>query len=396
MTVTTSVTFPLKKRIAITIKPTNDCNIRCRHCYHAEEGFAETLLSVESAKKMMDVAIREYEEVFVILHGGEPTLWGVENVRRFYEYQAKLRKTHPNIVFRNSIQTNGILLDDNWIKLLAKYRVSIGLSFDGPHNDDLRFKTADVYRNMKRMQKLKMPFGVICVESQKSIHSLPQTYKWFNDEGFNFKVLALFMSGFAAKHKELELNINDYVTNLVDLYSYWLYDKNCNISMRTFEDFLKISDKKYCLEYGGSCVCHRICLNPDGRIYPCGRPYTDDFVLGHIDSLKKISDAYNTPAYKKIIELSAKRNAQCQKKCEYFGICKGGCVSSAILEGSFDKIDNTSCIRARTLLSQVMEINKDIYKKFDQGRDFDQLNPRAVSIMQKVRDENYEFTRIHS
>ena len=69
MTVTTSVTFPLKKRIAITIKPTNDCNIRCRHCYHAEEGFAETLLSVESAKKMMDVAIREYEEVFVILHG---------------------------------------------------------------------------------------------------------------------------------------------------------------------------------------------------------------------------------------------------------------------------------------------------------------------------------------
>lgn len=393
---TTSVTFPLKKRIAITIKPTNDCNIRCRHCYHAEEGFAETLLSVESAKKMMDVAIREYEEVFVILHGGEPTLWGVENVRRFYEYQAKLRKTHPNIVFRNSIQTNGILLDDNWIKLLAKYRVSIGLSFDGPHNDDLRFKTADVYRNMKRMQKLKMPFGVICVESQKSIHSLPQTYKWFNDEGFNFKVLALFMSGFAAKHKELELNINDYVTNLVDLYSYWLYDKNCNISMRTFEDFLKISDKKYCLEYGGSCVCHRICLNPDGRIYPCGRPYTDDFVLGHIDSLKKISDAYNTPAYKKIIELSAKRNAQCQKKCEYFGICKGGCVSSAILEGSFDKIDNTSCIRARTLLSQVMEINKDIYKKFDQGRDFDQLNPRAVSIMQKVRDENYEFTRIHS
>ena len=150
------------------------------------------------------------------------------------------------------------------------------------------------------------------------------------------------------------------------------------------------------MEYGGSCVCHRICLNPDGRIYPCGRPYTDDFVLGHIDSLNKITDAYSTPAYKKIIELSAKRNAQCHKNCEFFGSCKGGCVSSAILEGSFDKIDNTSCVRAKTLLSQVMEINKDVYSKFDNGQDLDLFNPKALSIMQKVRDEKYEFIRVHS
>lgn len=391
-----SAALTTKKRIAITIKPTNDCNIRCRHCYHAEEGFAKTVLPLESAKQMMDIALREFNEVFVVLHGGEPTLWGIDNVRSFYEYQAELKKLHPEVTFRNSIQTNGILLNDSWIKLFAKYRVSIGLSFDGPHNDDLRFNTETVYQNMKRMQELKMPFGVICVESQKSIHSLSKTYQWFNEEGINFKVLALFMSGFAANHKELELNINDYVNNLVDLYSTWLYDKNCKIIMRTFEDFLKISDKKYCLEYGGSCVCHRICLNPDGRIYPCGRPYTDDFVLGHIDSLNKITDAYSTPAYKKIIELSAKRSAQCQKNCEFFGICKGGCVSSAILEGSFDKIDNTSCVRAKTLLSQVMEINKDVYSKFDNGQDLDLFNPKALSIMQKVRDEKYEFIRVHS
>lgn len=393
---TISTVAPAKKKISITIKPTNDCNIRCKHCYHAEEGFAKTLLPLESAKKMMDIALREYNDIFVVLHGGEPTLWGVENVRAFYEYQAELKKTHPDVIFSNSIQTNGTLLNDNWIKVLAKNRVAVGLSFDGPHNDDLRYKTDIVYRNMKRMQELKMPFGVICVESQKSIHSLPQTYKWFNEEGFNFKILALFMSGFAVNHKELELNIGDYVNNLVNLYTKWLYDKNCKIITRTFEDFLKISDKKYCLEYGGSCVCHRICLNPDGRIYPCGRPYTDEFVLGHIDSLEKITDAFNTPAYKKIIELSAKRNAQCQKKCEFFGTCKGGCVSSAILEGSFEKIDNTSCVRAKTLLSQIMEINRDIYAKFDNNQDLDLLNPKALSIMKKVRDESYEFIRVHS
>ena len=68
------------KRISITVKPTNDCNMRCKHCYHAEEGFEATMLNPDSVKKMMDIAIKDYEEIHIILHGGEPTLWGVDNV----------------------------------------------------------------------------------------------------------------------------------------------------------------------------------------------------------------------------------------------------------------------------------------------------------------------------
>ena len=58
------------KRIAITIKPTNDCNMRCRHCYHAEEGFDSTIMSVDAAKRMMLIASKEYQEVHVVFHGG--------------------------------------------------------------------------------------------------------------------------------------------------------------------------------------------------------------------------------------------------------------------------------------------------------------------------------------
>lgn len=72
----------MKKRIAITIKPTNDCNMRCMHCYHAEEGFESTVMDPESAKKMLRVASKEYEEIHVVFHGGEPTLWGTEKDRK--------------------------------------------------------------------------------------------------------------------------------------------------------------------------------------------------------------------------------------------------------------------------------------------------------------------------
>ncbi|MGN0593893.1 MAG: radical SAM protein, partial [Hominimerdicola sp.] len=329
----------MKRRIAITIKPTNDCNMRCRHCYHAEEGFDSTEMDPTYAKMMLKVASREYQEIHVVFHGGEPTLWGVENFKEVLEFQKALMSQNDELVFKNSIQTNGLLLNDDWFILFKEYNFSIGVSFDGPHNDDLRANTQLVYNNMLNMKEYGLNFGVLCVESSLSIGNLKSTYDWFNSEGFNFKVLALFMSGNAKEHSELELNISEYVDNLVEMYEYWLYDKNCKISMRTFEDLLKVSDRLYCIQYGGSCIYNRICINPNGDLYPCGRPYTDDFVLGNIENLDLISDAFKTPAYERLSKISSERVKQCKDNCTYYGVCKGGCVSSAILEGSFDKIN---------------------------------------------------------
>ena len=226
-------------------------------------------------------------------------------------------------------------------------------------------------------------------ENGQSIKNLESTYEWFKKEGFNFKVLAMFMSGTALEHKELELNITDYVDSLCELYRKWLYDEECNISMRTFEDLLKVSDKLYCIQYGGSCIYNRICINPNGDIYPCGRPYTDDFILGNISTLESISDAYSTPAYQHLVEISNERKKQCRESCKYYGVCKGGCVSSAILEGSFEKINNTTCVRAKRLLANITVINNEVYQLYDSGTDLDKLNPIALKIMKKSREGKY-------
>ena len=379
------------KRITITVKPTNDCNMRCKHCYHAEEGFNPIMLNPSSVKKMLDIAIKEYEEIHIVYHGGEPTLWGIENMVDVLEYQKELACIHPNVQFKNTLQTNALLINEDWINILNKYSVIVGLSFDGPHNDDLRSNTNEVYSNMVKMKKQGLYFGVLCVESGKSIKNLEKTYDWFKKEGFNFKILALFMSGNALDHKDLELNIEEYVENIAKVYKIWLYDKNCKISMRTFEDFLKISDKLYCIQYGGSCIYNRICLNPNGDIFPCGRPYTDDFKIGNINSLKLISDAFKSPAYQNLVNISTRRKQQCKEKCNFYGVCKGGCVSSAILEGSFEKIDNTTCIRAKKLLSKITEINNEIYSIFDSKTNLEKINPTALKIMEKSRSKQYDF-----
>lgn len=378
-------------RIAITIKPTNDCNMRCKHCYHAEEGFDSTMMRVEDAQKMMLIASYEYKEIHIVFHGGEPTLWGIDNLRQVLEYQKTLTNKIDGLVFKNSIQTNALLLNEEWFSLFKEYNFSIGVSFDGPHNDDLRMNTAKVYSNLKAMQKFGLKFGSLCVESALSIKDLKSTYEWFNNEGINFKVLALFMSGNAKSHTEFELNINEYVDTLVEMYRYWLYDRNCKIAMRTFQDLLKVSDRLYCIQYGGSCIYNRICLNPNGDLYPCGRPYTEDFIIGNINSLNLISEAFKSPAYIRLATISSERVKQCKEKCDFFGVCKGGCVSSAILEGSFEKIDNITCVRAKRLLSAITEVNQEIYSRFDAGIGIDEMNPKAVKIMRKSRAGEYDY-----
>jgi len=68
--------------------------------------------------------------VHVILHGGEPLLMG----KRRLEHWVRLLRAEcgGEVVPAFSIQSNGILIDDEWIDLLANLGVYIGLSVDGP------------------------------------------------------------------------------------------------------------------------------------------------------------------------------------------------------------------------------------------------------------------------
>ena len=55
-------------------------------------------------------------EVTFSWQGGEPTLKGIEFFKKAIKYQKKYKK--PEMQIFNTIQTNGILLDDNGVNFL--------------------------------------------------------------------------------------------------------------------------------------------------------------------------------------------------------------------------------------------------------------------------------------
>ena len=87
-------------------------------------------------------------QVTVAWQGGEPTLMGVEFVRRAVGLVERYRR--PGQTVEHTIQTNGTLLTDEWCELFKEHGFLVGISIDGPR------AIHDVYR-------LDMRHGTGCV-----------------------------------------------------------------------------------------------------------------------------------------------------------------------------------------------------------------------------------------
>ena len=88
------------------------------------------------ADEVADEYIREtieahrIPEVTFAWQGGEPTILGIDFFKKALDLQKKYCR--PGMVIHNTIQTNGVLLDDEWCKFFKKNRFLVGISIDGP------------------------------------------------------------------------------------------------------------------------------------------------------------------------------------------------------------------------------------------------------------------------
>lgn len=86
-------------------------------------------VALAALKRVYDYATRQdLEYVDLVVHGGEPLLVGKAWMAWFLE-EARRRAPCKLVI---GLQTNGTLLDLEWLRLLADHQVRIGVSIDGP------------------------------------------------------------------------------------------------------------------------------------------------------------------------------------------------------------------------------------------------------------------------
>jgi uncharacterized protein len=177
-------------------KPTGaKCNLECEYCFFLKKETLYPGSSFRMSDTVMEAHIHQTieahegaPEVTIAWQGGEPTLMGLEFFQRAMAVEEKYRR--PGQRIQNTIQTNGVLLNDAWGAFLKANNFLVGISFDGPKELHDRYRKdkagnptfEKVFHGLRVLQKHKVDFNVLCtVNAANADHPL-EVYRFFRDE----------------------------------------------------------------------------------------------------------------------------------------------------------------------------------------------------------------------
>lgn len=135
-----------RSSLEIVLKINERCNINCTYCYmyNLASDVYKDMPNSASVKTCEDVArficsefqIRSPRFVRIVLHGGEPMLLPPRQMeRRLRAMYAIFTANMPEEQVRRiqlSMQTNATLITDEWLELIAQWKIKVGVSLDGP------------------------------------------------------------------------------------------------------------------------------------------------------------------------------------------------------------------------------------------------------------------------
>jgi uncharacterized protein len=146
---TNPVDFGSQPITQLLIKVAARCNIDCSYCYWFRDAAVydkPKLMSAEVLRQLLyrieqHVSVHRLPELPIVLHGGEPLLWGVDNFNDFAEACVAIT-VRTGSAIPIAVTTNGVLIDDRWLDCFEAHRISVAISLDGPaHIHDLHRKT---------------------------------------------------------------------------------------------------------------------------------------------------------------------------------------------------------------------------------------------------------------
>lgn len=393
---------PAKDSVTIIAKVTNLCNLDCQYCY--DKPFRDKLghngiIPFEKLDKVMDMASKYAKSVTFIWHGGEPTLVGVDYVRRFFD---EVLPKYPYADYEISMQTNGTLLDEEWFRLAKEKKLDLGSSYNATQ-EDLRHTKEDnalgseqhnifsVLENIKAAKKHDITTGVIDVMTKENHKRLIDIYEFYKREGVDACFNEIHNAGEAEKHDFLFLtkkDIQSYDEVATEYFTHWVNDKDEEAFVdRYASEYIRLlltGDSTVC-HNSGRCLKRWMGINSNGDIYPCDRALGEKYRMGNIDEINSFNELYSSPQYIRYnSERLDKITATCSL-CNIYAYCKGNCPMQDIDEHNSAAIANKySCqmMKMNLLCAYKALLNTDINKCNPYMRNF--LIKKCLFLPQEI------------
>ncbi len=328
--------------LTITLEAIKSCNIACKHCYCNNE--LNTQMDDIEFDNVLEhirqyISTRSFEELHFIWHGGEPLQRGLQ----FYQTAVrKISKRFPNQGIRHIIQTNGLLIDDEFCQLFKDHNFDIGVSLDGPQDlhDELRITGegegthASVLNKVDLMLKHGITPGFTMVVSRHCLGHAERIYEFFRDMGFGFRVNPILVAPDRVATRKYMLPKLGYGQFLCDLFDAWTTTTARRIPVSPVASYIRALQTGSSIEcqHGESCVGNNMGIKPGGDVFLCTR--FEDYSLGNINqnTLAEIFAGSKGQA----VEVRGSDISICQS-CKYQPVCNSGCPHNAFT--AFDSVD---------------------------------------------------------
>lgn len=328
--------------VSLLIKPVSGlCNLNCRYCFYRPlyEKKNDALMDGDVLETLVREALSAPScSVQFAFQGGEPTLAGLEYFRRFIAYEKKYARSGQHI--EHSIQTNGVLIDDEWAAFFKESDFLVGVSIDGIqgiHDSCRPFadgrgsyqKAVDAFRLLKRKN---VKANALCVVTSDVAKHAAEVYEGLKAIGAGYIQLIPCLDDFGERGcNDFSLSPDAYGVFLSELFELWYSDyvSGNYVSIRTFDDLVHL----LCGRPAGSCSACGKCgqylvIESDGSVYPCdffvGEKYRLGSILEH-----GIDDLYRRSAGSEFMSKALCRPAECAD-CMYYAACRGGCARNMV------------------------------------------------------------------
>jgi uncharacterized protein len=327
--------------LGMLIKPASgNCNLRCRYCFYhsvAENREIESygMMSLDTLETIVKKALVFADQACTFaFQGGEPTLVGLDFYRKLIEYEKKYNTKKVQI--NNALQTNGMVIDDEWAEFLSVNKFLVGLSLDGPKDihDINRYDAKGngsfnrVMNTVKLFDKHKVEYNILFVANANTGRHISKIYSFFKKN--NFKYLQFIpcldpLNEEPGQH-EYSLTPERFGSFLKSLFDLWYEDivKGEMVSIRYFDNLVGMimGYPPEACGMKGECMCQFV-TEADGGVYPCDFYVIDEWYLGNIKE-SGFEELAGSNAAVRFIESSRHVDTEC-KECKWANICRGGC-----------------------------------------------------------------------
>ncbi|WP_213864431.1 anaerobic sulfatase maturase [Vibrio crassostreae] len=364
----------VSKSVHIMSKPTGSvCNLDCDYCFYLEKEklYPERNTNWKMSDETLEVYIEQHilaqhtDHVTFAWQGGEPLMMGIEFYQKAVQLQNKYAKGKS---IENTLQTNGLLLNNEWCQFFKKNHFLIGISIDGPEHLHDKYRTSrsgkgsyrKVVQAIDLLRAHHVQFNTLTVIGSHNVDHALEVYQHLKALGSEVHQYIPLVERAAAKPTLEGLYLVDpehdsaakltewsvpslkFGQFLATIFDYWVKHDVGQIFVPYFDNTLA----GWAGEQGNMCTMAPRCgsafaMEANGDIYNCDHYVYPEHKLGNIHS-KTINEMnFSTQNYE--FGIKKKDLSEKCKKCPYVKLCNGGCPKQRFIPRADDFSDNYLC-----------------------------------------------------